>query len=74
LPRVDQNGKAKTNLFDVSPYVGGFSLRTRFRSMNTEKCKVFTVEFFFPTLVPRVIAYAIDSAIGKEVQRHNFAS
>ena len=74
LSLIDHNRIFKAMFLDILANIAWISLLFRFRRMDSQDCKLTTGKRFFPTLVPRVIAYAIDSAIGKEVKGNHFAS
>ncbi len=71
---VDDDRKLKAFLFDCGSHIGWIALRACFGTMDSQNGELLTAELLFPTLVPRVIANAVNSSKGKEVQGNDLAT
>lgn len=70
---IDDHGESKLCLRDGRLDVGDNTLRCCFRCVDADDLKFVICKQRGPFLVPRIIAFAIDSAIRHEMDHHNTA-
>lgn len=70
--RIDHDRMIELMFLDALANVVGVALGLCLRRVNAQNCEILTRKRLFPTLVPRVIAHAIDSAKSEKVERDNF--